>query len=78
MYSKHLADKERSSSLEKEVRKLKKVVIERSSVARIEGYANKVKKVADEKIICNMLSGHYVSGNPERHKFRDHDELLPK
>jgi hypothetical protein len=48
------------------------------SARRMEGFISRMKNVGDEKLISQMLSGHYVSGHPERHKHRDRDELLPK
>ena len=48
------------------------------AVGRMEGFISRMKKVGDEKVISQILSGHYVSANPERHKHRERDELLPK
>lgn len=48
------------------------------SARRLEGFISRMKNVGDEKLISQILSGHYLSGHPERHKHRDRDELLPK
>ena len=77
----HLKTQEKEGCLVKERRSfLKKVTSGEvgGAVGRMEGFISRMKKVGDEKVISQILSGHYVSANPERHKYRERDELLPK
>jgi hypothetical protein len=77
----HLKSQEKEGSLLKEQRSsLMKVTSgERGgAIGRMEGFISRMKKVGDEKVLSQILSGHYVSANPERHKYRERDELLPK
>lgn len=75
----HLKTHEKEGSLNRP--HLKKVVTTGDlggSVRRMEGFITRMKKVGDDKVISQILSGHYLSGHPDRHKHRDRDELLPK
>lgn len=81
MFNSHLSkqlDKplETPETLKKATKKLKKIFTERKSKQRIEAYVDRLKGL-DSSHLSEMFRGHYVSGNPNLHKHRDHDPLLP-
>jgi hypothetical protein len=66
--------------LRKATKKLKKIVTERKSLQRIEAFAQRIKvleEARNNKDLSEMFRGHYISANPDCHKHRDHDPLLP-
>ena len=67
---------ETPETLKKATKKLKKIFTERKSKQRIEAFADRLKGL-EASHLSEMFRGHYVSGNPNLHKHRDQDPLLP-